>query len=94
MVESFINIVVTILSQIFVAMVLGFCWNNGVTELGAPVISAKAAILVWFGFLTVYITLTYIWVNMFKNLRGHITVTMDPEKPVKFIQAENDEASE
>ena len=47
-----------------------------------------------FGFLTVYITLTYIWVNMFKNLRGYITVTMDPEKPVKFIQAENDEASE
>ena len=53
MVESFINIVVTILSQIFVAMVLGFCWNNGVTELGAPVISAKAAISAWFGFLTV-----------------------------------------
>ena len=94
MVESFINIVVTILSQIFVAMVLGFCWNNGVTELGAPVISVKAAISAWFGFLTVYITLTYIWVNMFKNLRNYIAVTMDPYKPVKFIQAENDKALE
>ena len=47
-----------------------------------------------FGFLTVYITLTYIWVNMFKNLRNYIAVTIDPYKPVKFIQAENDKALE
>jgi hypothetical protein len=56
--------------------------------------SIKAAISVLFGFLVIYITLTYIWVNMFKNLRGYITIIMDPDKPVKFIQADNDEASD
>lgn len=77
MVESLINFVVTILSQIFVGMVLGFCWNNSVTEVGLPAVSITAAISAWFGFLTAYVTLTFIWVNMFKNLRSYVTVKVD-----------------
>jgi hypothetical protein len=77
MVESLINVVATILSQIFIGMVLGFCWNNSVTELGVPGISIIGAILAWFGFLTAYVVLTFTWVNMFKNVRGYVTVKVD-----------------
>ena len=77
MVESFINFVATLLSQIFVGMVLGVCWNNSATELGAPAVSITAAVSAWLGFLTAYVTLTFIWVNMFKNVRGYVTVKVD-----------------
>jgi hypothetical protein len=77
MVENLINFVVTVLSQIFVGMVLGFCWNNSATELGAPGLSITAAVSAWFGFLTAYVTLTFIWVNMFKNLRSYVSVRID-----------------
>ena len=77
MVESLINFIVTILSQIFVGMVLGFCWNNSVTEVGLPAVSITAAISAWFGFLTAYVTFTFIWVIMFKNLRSYVTVKVD-----------------
>lgn len=77
MVENLINIVVTILSQIFVGMVLGVCWNNSAPELGVPAVSITAAVSAWIGFLTAYIVLTLIWVNMFKNVRGYVTVKVD-----------------
>lgn len=80
MVESFINFVATLLSQIFVGMVLGFCWNNSATELGAPGLSITAAVSAWFGFLTAYVTITFIWINMFKNVRNYVTVSMEEEK--------------
>lgn len=81
MVESLINFVATLLSQIFVGMVLGFCWNNSITEFGVPGISIYGAVSAWFGFLTAYIVLTFIWVNMFKNVRGHVTVKVEDDPP-------------
>lgn len=87
MVETLINFVATLLSQIFIGMVLGFCWNNSVTELGVPGISIIGAILAWLGFLTAYVVLTFTWVNMFKNVRGYVTVKVD-EGGDKEAQAE------
>jgi hypothetical protein len=79
--ETAINLVATVLSQIFVGMVLGFCWNNSMTELGLNPFSAVGAISAWFGFLFAFAILTYVFVNMFKNAMYTGVVAVDAEKP-------------
>jgi len=77
--SAIINVIVALMSQVFVGLVLGFCWNNSATELGFNGLSPTAAVSAWLGFLTMYVTLTFIWVNMFKNVRNYVTVTMEED---------------
>ena len=80
MIEGIINFIGTLLSQIFVGLVLGFCWNSSMTELGFNALSPKAAVSAWLGVLTAFVLLNYIFVNMLKNAVIGGFVTVDPEK--------------
>jgi len=65
--EGIAGFIGTVLSQIFVGLVLGFCWNNSMTELGLHSLSPVAALSAWFGILIVIFIASFIMVNMFKS---------------------------
>ena len=79
--ETLVSFAATLLSQIFLAMFVGFCWNTGMTELGFNPISATGAIATWFGLLAIFINFVFIYVNMFKNVMVSGVVTVDTDKP-------------
>ena len=79
--ETVVNLVAAVLSQVFVGMVLGVCWNNSMTELGLNPFSAVGAISAWFGLLFAFAILTYVFVNMFKNAMYAGVTAVDTDKP-------------
>lgn len=94
MVEGIINFIGTLLSQIFVGLVLGFCWNSSMTELGFNALSPKAAVSAWLGFLTGFVLLTYIFVNMLKNTMVSGIVSVDPESKKNSLPPDDDQSAQ
>lgn len=86
--ETMISVVATVLSQIFLAMFAGFCWNTGMVELGFNSISVPGAIAIWFGFLAVFINFAFVYVNLFKNTM----VPLDDNKPAIRTKPPDDDS--
>lgn len=78
--ESILGFIGTVLSQIFIGLVLGFCWNNSMTELGFHSLSPFAALSAWFGFLTAFFVLAFIIANMFKSTMLQGVVEVEPKR--------------
>lgn len=71
--NNVISVGITILSQIFVGLILGLCWNIGMTEIGFDSISYAGAIAIWLGlllivFITSFVHSTVLRSVMFSNL--------------------------
>jgi membrane associated rhomboid family serine protease len=66
--------IATFLSQVFVGLFIGLCWNNSMTELGFPNLSMIGAIALWFGILVPYFVLAYIAANLSRNLSTGVIV--------------------
>lgn len=81
--EGFISFLGTLMSQIFVGLVLGFCWNTGMTELGCNPISPVGAVVLWFAALLIFFIFSFVNANMFKTIMVQGVVTVEPEKKSK-----------
>lgn len=80
--ETVAGYIGTFLSQIFVGLFIGICWNYGLTDLGVPQLSMLGAVLLWFGILIPYMVMMFIASNMLRNATGVIIAT-EPKKEDK-----------
>lgn len=78
--EGIVGFLGTVMSQIFVGLVLGVCWNTGMTELGCNPVSPVGAVVLWFAALLIFFIFSFINANMFKSIMVQSVVSIEPDK--------------
>jgi hypothetical protein len=82
--SNLISIGITLLSQVFVGLILGLCWNVGMTQLGLNSISYIGAIVVWFAMSTIVFIFSFIHASVLKSVMlGSLYTTTTNHLPPK-----------
>ncbi len=82
--SNLISIGITLLSQVFVGLILGLCWNVGMTQLGLNSISSIGAIVVWFAMSTIVFIFSFIYASVLKSVMlGSLYTTTTNHLPPK-----------
>lgn len=64
-----IEFVTKLLFQVLIGLILGFCWNYGLADLGVPKLGILNAILLWFGVVIAFSRLSYIALTVHDNMQ-------------------------